>query len=279
MNRILILVALTCSTAVCCGDDSHPPGRENASWGDLTGRIVFDGTLDDSALKPFQEELPIYEPISLRASSKGIRPRQIAQVPNNKLLINPKTRGIKNAIVYLRSQPSHMHPTFDETHPLKPVDLEYRNHLFSPRVFVLRSGQTLCLVNKSTQSADFKALGLWKNSPFNFLVAPQASRNWIPQKPEQARRTGRQLPPIRIRSSIHPTANAWCLITDHPYVSISNADGAFELQHLPIGEHYFAIWHESVGYIAKDFAITIEGGQRHELDPQKITAELLAKAR
>lgn len=279
MCRILFHFVLICSTSVCWGDESHPPARVNAGWGDLTGRIVFHGPLDDSALIPFQQKLPIYEPITIRASLKGVRPRQIAEVPNNRLLIAPKTRGVKNAIVYLRSQPSRVHPSFEEIDPRKPIDLECRNHLFSPRAFLLQSGQTIRLVNKSTEVADFKASGLSKNGWFHFLVAPQASRDWIPQKPEQAGRSGRQLPPIRIRSSIHPTANAWCVITDHPYVAISNADGTFKLQKLPAGEHHLAIWHESVGYVAKDLAITIENGQRYELKLQKITTELLAKAR
>src|SRR5690606_32876193 len=112
----------------------------------------------------------------------------------------PKTKGVKNALVYLKTRPDNLHPSFTKR-PLPSVELEYANYQFRPRVFSLQVGQTLkMIVDKvSGESTNFRA-DFRKNDPFNVFVTPEGpGRKWLPKHPEPDI-------PVAIVSSIVPTA-------------------------------------------------------------------------
>ena len=46
------------------------------------------------------------------------------------------------------------------------------------------------------------------------------------------------------------------MISDHPYVAVTDKDGKFELKNVPVGPHNFMFWQEKSGYLA---TVTIRG--------------------
>ena len=41
----------------------------------------------------------------------------------------------------------------------------------------------------------------------------------------------------------------YLIIRSDPYMTISAADGTFEIKNIPVGEHEFQLWHEQAGYV------------------------------
>ena len=58
---------------------------------------------------------------------------------------------------------------------------------------------------------------------------------------------------------------AYWLIIDHPYAALTDKDGKFQIDNLPVGEHNFRIWHERIGDIKKEYKVSVTAGDRVEL--------------
>lgn len=80
------------------------------------------------------------------------------------------------------------------------------------------------------------------------------------------------------------------LIQDHPYVAISDRDGAFLLPDVPVGVRYLRMWHESVGNLTAVTSgdrevrkpkgrrkVTIPAGGAVDLGVMQIAAESLQR--
>jgi hypothetical protein len=64
---------------------------------------------------------------------------------------------------------------------------------------------------------------------------------------------------------------AYWLIIDHPYATVTDKEGRFTIEKLPVGEIEFRIWHEVLGYIDREYVVTVGEGQT-KLDPVRVPA-------
>ena len=67
------------------------------------------------------------------------------------------------------------------------------------------------------------------------------------------------------------------MVTDHPYVGITDADGKFKIENLPVGEHSFRVWHERQGYLNRSYKVTVEAGKTTVLNVEKVSAAKLSR--
>ena len=63
--------------------------------------------------------------------------------------------------------------------------------------------------------------------------------------------------PIAISCEFHPWCRSYFLVQDHPYVTVTDQDGAFHLDHVPSGTWRLRFWHELAGPITR--VVTGEG--------------------
>ena len=253
------------------GFADEPAASTKPAWGHVKGRVILKGELDDPRLQKYFADLPLHAPLTLKEAKKGDEPRMINLIPNETLIVDPTSRGVRNALVYLKTRPERVHPDFGNK-PLAPVELTYANRQFAPRAFLLQAGQTLVMsVDKAAgEPTNFQA-DLPRNGNFNLFVTPEPpGRKWTPQRAEPGH-------PILIQSTIYPTAKAYFLVKDHPYVAITDHKGRFELKNLPAGKHELVIWHETVGYVARSLTLDVQADQTTEVMPQVITVEQLAR--
>lgn len=194
------------------------------SWGTLKGKFLWGGTV------------PQPQPLVIERDAE-VCGRQ--GLTDESLLVNQKNRGVANVVIWLESRSSvPIHPDLEAARTA--VKLDNRGCRFEPRVAVLRTGGVLQLVN-SDPVAHNAAVYLKRSTPFN-VVIPQG----IPL--ERTLKKAEQLP-ARVDCSIHPWMKAWLLVLDHPYAAVSDADGHFELPHVPAGEWTFRVWQERGGYL------------------------------
>ena len=58
----------------------------------------------------------------------------------------------------------------------------------------------------------------------------------------------------------------WWVVLDHPYAAITDADGKFRIENLPVGKHDFIVWQERAGYLEKKFTVDVRPGENPVVD-------------
>lgn len=220
MLRILLIV--WCSSLLIA--TTSQPVAAQESWGTVRGRFLWAGAI------------PQPQPLVIERDAEICGTRGLA---DESLLVNENNRGIRNVVIWLESRSAvPIHPELAV--PTAPVKLDNRGCRFEPRVAVLRTGGVLQLVN-SDPVAHNAAVYLKRSTPFNDVIPQGMPLERTLKKAEQL--------PARVDCSIHPWMKAWLLVLDHPYAAVSDADGHFELPHVPAGEWTFRVWQERGGYL------------------------------
>src|SRR5205823_751359 len=138
-------------------------------------------------------------------------------VAEETVIVNPKNRGIKNVVVWLR--PNNMNPgakfAANEIHPAdakrKPQDVTIDQPccLFEPHVLACRVGDTLVVKNTAAIAHNF----FWtseNNGNFNQLIQPKGQFTF--PNPLAAEPSA-----VKYTCSIHPWMSGYVRIFDHPY--------------------------------------------------------------
>ena len=76
--------------------------------------------------------------------------------------------------------------------------------------------------------------------------------------------------PVRLSCNIHPWMKGFVAVHDHPYHTLTDANGNFEIKLAPAGAFKLFIWHEAVGWRlgtegAKGEPITIKAKETTDL--------------
>ena len=67
--------------------------------------------------------------------------------------------------------------------------------------------------------------------------------------------------PFKVKCDVHPWMGAYIGVFDHPYFSVSNKDGAYNITELEPGEYVIEIWQEMLGF--KRANITVKDGANY----------------
>jgi plastocyanin len=142
--------------------------------------------------------------------------------------------AIQNAFVYIKDSMSDY--TFDV--PSTPVVLDQKGCRYSPRIFGVRVGQPLEMVNSDATLHNVHAMPM-VNQEFNRGMPQQNSRmTQIFTAPEQM---------VRFKCDLHAWMNAYGGVMPHPFFAVTGEDGAFTLKGVPPGKYDVAVWHEKLG--------------------------------
>lgn len=165
-----------------------------------------------------------------------------ASVPNETLLVSAEGR-LRNAAVVLR--PLGAAPV---ARP-KTVVLDNRHCAFSPHVQVAPVGSELLLKNSDPILHTVHAR-LGQETLFNVGLP-----NWR-QVIKRLDRAG----VIRIDCDVlHTWMSAAIIVTDSPYYFVSNNQGEFFFDDIPVGAYEIEIWHERLGRQAQRIAVRDHG--------------------
>ena len=195
-------------------------------WADLTLTVLLDG------------DVPAPKPIDMTQDplcNNG--PLQFS----DEFLVDPKTKGIANLVFTIdtkktKLESSEFHPDLQKVPAVKPV-LDNVKCKFVPHVFAMRASQTLVVRNNAITAHNAK-FSFFENNPVNPMIVAGGFQDVIITKEEKAA--------TRVDCNIHPWMNAYVIITNHPYVGISDSVGKIKIEKLPAGVPLdFKIWHES----------------------------------
>ena len=69
---------------------------------------------------------------------------------------------------------------------------------------------------------------------------------------------------VKIVCEVHPWMTAYIVVTEHPYHSISDVYGEYEITDVPAGLYQVKVWHESLGTMEK--RIEVKAGTSQKVD-------------
>ncbi len=192
---------------------------EEPSWAMLTGRVLIEGPTPEA--KPFD----------LGRDSCCID----AKPTDQRWLIGPEG-GLANVVISLKASARTKVPLpTGDSISNKPIVLTNTGCSFSPRIVLLRSGQTLRIVNDDPTTHNVAAT-LGRNASFNLVLPPKDHRDLPMEFPERK--------PLPIACNIHPYMRGYVSVRSDPYIAITDSDGKFTIDPVPSGNWEFQFWHE-----------------------------------
>lgn len=202
---------------------------------------------------------------------KGMTPSMKKIVPNKdvevcgkqelheEVLVVGKDGGLANALIYAlgdakdANKPmANIHESYNALKAEAAV-LDNKGCRFEPRLAVVWTAQKFTIKN-SDPSIGHNSFGQpFANPAFNPLIPAGGSVTVPLDKPEKL--------PFKVSCSIHPWMGSYVIVRPDPYAAVSGETGAFEMVNVPVGEHTFQLWQETLGYLK---AVTINGKAEKE---------------
>ncbi len=229
-------------TLAACGQSPAPAtapataGKrvDAATAGAVTGRITFTGQLPKAEI--------------LRMGTDTACVASAGPNPQSEAVLVGADGGLKNVFVYVKD-------TFDgyvfDT-PTEAVTMDQKGCVYVPRVFGVRVGQPITILNSDATVHNVHALPM-QNQEFN------------ESQPRQGMRTSKifTVPEVMVRfkCDFHGWMAAYVGVMAHPFFAVTDASGAFSLTGLPPGTYTVEAWHETFGTRTQQVTITPGGRQ------------------
>jgi len=188
--------------------------------GSVTGRVLFEGTP------------PAPEPLKMSsdpACGQGSGPNP----QNDAVLI--QNGALQNAFVYVKEG---LDPAYSFDVPSTPVELDQRGCRYVPRIFGVRVGQPVVVMNGDETLHNVHSLPKTNREFNNSMNMKGERRTYTFDKPEAM---------IRFKCDVHGWMAAYVGVMAHPFFAVSKADGSFDISGLPPGTYTLEAWHERFG--------------------------------
>jgi plastocyanin len=207
---------------------------DTATAGSVSGRITFDGT----APKP---EL-------IRMGKDAACIANAGPNPQSDAVLISADGGLANAFVYVKD--SFDGYSFDA--PAGPVTMDQKGCMYVPRVFGVRVGQPIEILNSDATMHNVHALPM-QNQEFN------ESQNRVGMRTTKVFTVPEVM--VRIKCDMHGWMAAHVGVMSHPFFAVTDAAGAFSIKGLPPGTYTLEAWHETFGTRTQQVTIAPSGQQ------------------
>jgi len=163
-------------------------------------------------------------------------------LPREKYIISA-SGGVKNAVVLIENISA------GKPLPTAPLEIDNVKCAFVPHVQVGVKGQDLIIKNTDPMLHNTH-LYLNKRTVYNFA---------LPLTGMEVKRPIKKAGIISVECDAHAWMKGYLYIADHPYITVTDANGAFSLTNVPAGTYKIKIWHEALGEQEQNVTIP-EGG-------------------
>ena len=205
---------------------------------------VFAGTVTGKA--GFTGTAPTLQKISLDADPvcAGLHKEPVY---TEEAVVN-SNGTLKNVFVYVKEGlEGKTFPT-----PAEAVVMDQNGCHYNPHVFGIQVNQPLQIVNSDATLHNVH--GMPKESKeFNLGMPIQGMKlNRKFDKPEIM---------VKFKCDVHPWMNAYAGVLPHPFFSVTNEGGTFEIKDLPVGSYTIEAWHEKYGTQTQQVTVDESGTQ------------------
>jgi len=215
------------------GVASAAPVPAETPWVTVRGRVVW----------PEKVAVPPNRPINLVGAPDAMYALRGGPIFEDKVLVAPKGRGLKNVVVSLRLDNQDRKAAFpvERIHPdfkgAKPTNHVVKSEFcrYDRRILPVREGDAIEFRNNQPVVDNIQ----FSSGEFQSNRVQLAGSSWTTD-------------PVTgflgsFNSSIHHWMKGYIRVFDHPYFAITDADGFFEIPKAPTGKWRIQYWHE-LGY-------------------------------
>jgi plastocyanin len=139
--------------------------------------------------------------------------------------------------------------------PSEPVVLDQQGCLYQPHVFGIMVGQKLEVRNSDPLLHNVHATPK-KNKPFNIGQPVKGMKSYHTFNTPEIM--------VPFKCDVHPWMSAYAGVLDHPFFSVSNDKGEFEIKNLPPGTYTIEAWHEKFGTLTQ--TVTVKPGETKRIE-------------
>jgi len=241
MNRMRELVAVTVTAGLVLGSVVRVQaydGVEVKDGGTITGTVKFAGT------PPARKEVPVTKDKEVCAKEKHL---------SSDLIVGPN-KGIENAVVSLVDIKK------GKKWGTAKATLDQSGCVYKPHVVVMPAGGTLDILNSDGILHNIHTYSS-KNPSIN-KAQPKFKKVLTEKfaKPET----------IKVTCDAHNWMMSWLVVSEHPYVAVTDGKGEFTLKDVPPGSYKLEIWQETLGKTVKDVTVKAK-------EETKVSVELAKK--
>src|SRR5574337_41085 len=226
MRRIRTIVTVTVAAAVCLGTAAQVlayEGGEVKDGGTITGTIKFTGTA------PARKELQVTKDKEVCGKKPHL---------SYDLIVGPN-KGIENAVVSLVDVKK------GEKWTMAKATIDQNGCVYEPHVVVMPAGGELDILNSDGILHNIHTYGKL-NSSIN-KAQPKFKKVLTEKfaKPEI----------VKVTCDAHSWMLGWLVVSDHPYVAVTNDKGEFTLSNVPPGHYKIEVWQETLGKKVQDVVV------------------------
>lgn len=210
-------------TAITAAESAAEDGEAavastGTGWATIRGQFVYDGT------PPLRVPYDVNKEHAI-CTVNGQPP------PQETLVVDDASGGIKNVAIYLRDAP-RVHESVGPKE--QPVVFDQKVCVFLTHVLAATVGETIEIKNSDPTGHNTNILG----TGFNQSIPEGGSSSYKVQK-EAAM-------PTKVVCNIHPWMVAYMLMRKNGYHAVTDDEGHFEIANVPAGEEIeLQVWHES----------------------------------
>lgn len=206
-----------------------------SAWaGTVSGAVKFTGTAPESTAINMDAD-----PTCLVAHADPVYADDVVVNGNGTL---------KNVFVYVKSGLEGQ--TFPPA--AGTVTMDQNGCQYNPHVFGVQLGQDVEIMNSDPTLHNVHSMSK-QSKEFNLGMPIQGmkiKRKF--DKPEVM---------VRFKCDVHPWMGAYAGVLTHPFFSVSNDTGSFELKDLPAGTYEIEAWHEKYGTQTQSITVDAAGTQ------------------
>ncbi|MFP4499946.1 MAG: carboxypeptidase regulatory-like domain-containing protein [Candidatus Hydrogenedentota bacterium] len=190
--------------------------------------------------------MPPMGPIKMAADPHCEMQHKDMPVLNESIVVDEENHLANVFVQVVEGLPDKEYPT-----PAEPAELSQSGCMYHPRVFGIRVGQPLVVLNPDGNIHNVNGMPQ-ENPGFNRAMDDATEEQTVVfEKPEPA--------PFPIKCDVHPWMRAYCAVLTHPYFDVSNTAGRYTIDALPPGDYVVEAWHERLGVRRK--TITVAEGE------------------
>ena len=238
---------------------------EDTKYTTVTGQVVYCN--DATKLKP----------LFLKGDSvKDAAICSAEDMPDERLIVDAKTQGVSNVFVWFEKiEQDSIHPDL-ANEQLTPPNLLFEGCRIEPHALCVqtRTGMRVTTSDsilhnphdhpqRNTASCVALPANLRGDNLDGFI------HNFSVSEPF----------PMTITCDYHPWMCSYVLVQNHPYMTVTKADGSFSIEKVPSGTHRLQIWHELAGRLFRE-KVTLNS-RLHDIGKveMKISPEVMSSLR
>lgn len=136
--------------------------------------------------------------------------------------------------------------------PEKHAEIDQADCMYAPRIQGVVAGQSLDIKN-GDQTLHNVHTYKGTESLFN-QAQPKGAAAITKETPDEAS-------VMKFTCDVHPWMRGFVVVTDHPFFTVSGADGSFKIEKVPAGKYTVEAWHTQFGLLKKEAVEVKEGGE------------------